>query len=85
MFAGNADPPAPGPGAQGSTATEIWDGSTWSNTTNLANFKQYVAGAGTANYGMQAGGDTGGTATPTLRFTEEWTGTNLATQTVTVS
>ena len=51
----------------------------------MANFKQYVAGAGTANYGMQAGGDTGGTATPTLRFTEEWTGSNTATQTVTVT
>ena len=85
VFAGNADPPAPGPGAQGSTATELWDGTSWSNTTNMANFKQYVAGAGTATHGMQAGGDTGGTATPTLRFTEEWTGSLEATGTITTS
>ena len=69
------------PGATtGSTAAELWDGSTWTTTASLANFKQYVSTAG-----FQCGGDTGGTATPTLRYTEEWTGSLEATGTITTS
>ena len=83
VFTGNSGgTPAVGPGPTGTIGAELWDGSSWSNTTNLSNFKQYSTGSGNAGIGFQFGGDTGGTATPLRRLTEEWTGSYEATVTV---
>ena len=82
---GTSPSPGPGTGSTGTIGAELWDGSSWTNTTNLSNFKQYSTGSGTAGIGFQFGGDTGGTATPLRRLTEEWTGSYEASITMTTS
>ena len=65
------------PGA--SSATELWNGTTWtSNPTGLATARDNGAPAGTQASALCAGGGPGS-------ISEEWTGTQTLTRTVTVS
>jgi len=66
------------------TSTEIWNGTTWTNNpTGLNTGRASAAGFGTSALGLAAGSDTG--SVPTDRATEEWTGTQTLSRTVTVS
>jgi len=67
----------------GLSSTELWDGTSWtSNPTGLATARQTLAGAGTQPAALAFGGSTGDGG---LNNTEEWTGTALATRTITAS
>jgi hypothetical protein len=64
-------------------ATELWNGSTWtSNPTGLATARSRLAGNGTQAAALAS---TGFNNTTQVANTEEWTGTALATRTITVS
>jgi len=66
------------------TSTEIWNGTTWTNNpTGLNTGRASAAGFGTTASGLAAGGDSG--SVPTDQATEEWTGTQILTRTVTVT
>jgi hypothetical protein len=61
------------------SATELWNGTTWtSNPTGLATARGGGAGIGTQALGFCAGGGPGSVS-------EEWTGSQLQTKTITVS
>ena len=73
IIAGNANPSP-------SAKTEKYDGTSWSETTDLGNPKYGLSGLGTASLGLTIGGP------PTLsKSTEEWTDPVYAIKTVTVS
>jgi hypothetical protein len=60
VFGGNINTPPPaGPGTPGivTTATNEWDGSTFTITANMATARQSYAGAGTATSAIGFGGD----------------------------
>jgi hypothetical protein len=57
-----------GPGT--STATEGFNGTSWSNYPNLATARRYIAGCGTQTSALGSGGQT----PTTVANTEEWTG-----------
>jgi hypothetical protein len=64
-------------------ATELWNGTSWtSNPNSLATARGYAAACGTQASGLNAGGSAGAAGITT---TEEWTGTNLGTRTITTS
>jgi hypothetical protein len=64
-------------------ATEFWNGTSWtSNPTGLATARQSFCGAGTQTVALAFSGYNGTTG---VGATEEWTGSNLATRTITVS
>jgi len=64
------------------TATESWNGSSWTtNPTGLATARFRTMGAGSQTAGLAIGGRT----TIYVADTEEWTGQQLQTKTITVS
>ena len=63
------------------SSTEEYNGSTWTNGGNLGTAKSVLAGAGTQTAGLGFGGYSGTFSTAT----EEFTGTQILTRTVTVS
>ena len=63
------------------TNTELYDGSSWTNSTAVATKRGQVAGGGTSTVGIVFGGSD---ATVT-NATEEFTGAALGTETVTTS
>jgi hypothetical protein len=73
-FGGNAGPP----GVTG--ATELWNGTAWtSNPTGLSGAAAEIGGTGTQASALRIGG-----GSPNVQ-TEEWTGTQTLSRTVTVS
>ena len=74
-FGGNS-----GPGT--SAATELWNGTSWTtNPNSMATGRQQIGGCGTQTAALGFGGYT----PPVTAATEEWTGTQTLTRTVTVS
>ena len=70
-------------GNPNTTATELWNGTSWSsNPTGLSTGRQHSYGAGTQTAALAVGGQT---PTTFVATTEAWTGTQLQTKTVTVS
>ena len=81
-FGGNIAAPS-GPLVASVSATEIWNGTSWtSNPNSLATSRYGLVGFGTQSSGLGSGGYTG---TGYSTSTEEWTGTALATRTITTS
>jgi hypothetical protein len=73
-FGGNDDGPT------NYSSTELWNGTSWTaNPTGLATARSNLAGCGTQTLALAFGGS------PTGAATEEWTGTVLATRTITTS
>jgi hypothetical protein len=71
--------------AFGGTAnlTDLWNGSTWTNTNNMATSRSASTNQiGTQNNAVAVGGSD---PTGNLNYTEQFTGTGVATKTVTVS
>jgi len=68
-----------------SASTELWNGTSWTSSSNMATGRQQIGSSGTtpANAAIGFGGGTAG-AVITLA-TEEWTGSTLATKTLTTS
>ena len=72
-----------GPGTPYFTATESWDGTSWTTTTSLpAARAQDVNGMGTQSSGLAALGYNG---TSFLNTSVEWTGQALQVRTITTS
>ncbi len=72
VFGGNFPPSAE------TTRTETWNGTNWTETSDLSTAREKLAGAGAYNTSALAfGGDPG----PTL--TEEWTDPGIITKTLT--
>jgi hypothetical protein len=61
--------------------TEKYDGSAWTSSGNMITARRDLAGAGTQTAGLAFGGANGATVTNT----EAWTGSVLATRTLTTS
>lgn len=62
---------------------DLWNGSTWTNTNNMASSRNAsTKQIGTQNNAVAVGGDPG---TGSVASTEQFTGTGVATKTVTVS
>jgi hypothetical protein len=73
-----------GGGQPGLTATELWNGTSWaSNPTGLSNGRGNGAGSGTQTSALMSGGAS--LTTALTAATEEWTGTVISNNTVTVS
>jgi hypothetical protein len=71
------------PGAPVTGATELWNGTAWTtNPNSLATARRLLGGAGTQTVAIGFGGFTDTVETAT---TEEWTGSTLATRTITTS
>ena len=80
LFGGNTGAPSY------TGATEFYNGTSWtSNPTGLATTRQYIASSanGTQNAAFAAGGDN--PSNTAVTSTENWTGSQFSTKTVTVS
>jgi len=64
----------PDPAGIGTSATEQYDGSSWSQVGGMANARSYLAGAGTSAAGLA----TGGNNSPYIAATEEFTSGSAA-------
>ena len=65
--------------------TELWNGTSWTtNPTGMSNSRIYTFGNGTQTSGLITAGQAGPPGVK-ITATEEWTGTQLATRTITVS
>ena len=62
----------------GPTATELWNGASWAETSNLNTGRNYLAGAGNKTNALGFGGDSGSRT----GATEEWSGSSNLTKTV---
>ena len=71
----NGGPPS------GGTATESFNGTSWTNTTSSSTSRDNAASCGTQALGAIFGGSN----TANVAATEEWTGIALQTKTITVS
>ena len=81
---GGQSGPYPSPTAT-TSATELYNGTSWtSNPTGLATAR-ITFGTGSQTAALAAGGDTSGANVGKVANTEEWTGQQLQTKTVTVS
>jgi len=61
------------------TGTEIWNGTSWTEVSDLAASRRYAGGVGTVTAALYIGGDTDNPAFPGGRFTarvESWNGTS---------
>jgi hypothetical protein len=70
------------PGARLAT-TLLWNGTTWSPTSNMATARSYAAPSGTQTAALGSGGRTPSVVSNSI--VEEWTGTQTLSRTVTVS
>jgi len=62
--------------ANNSALTELYDGSTWSTSANMATARRYLAGCGTTTAGLGFGGYApGGKSNATEEFTNTFNGT----------
>ena len=66
-FGGGVPYPSAPPPTVPSTKTEEWNGSSWSETTDLSVSRAYIAGSGTKTAALASGGSD-------KNNTEEWTG-----------
>ena len=64
-----------------SAVTELWNGTSWSNSTNLTTARRGLAAAGIQTAGLAFGGVT----TAPSNATEEFTGAFLSTKKITTS
>ena len=71
MAFGGASPPI-------SANTELWNGTSWTETTNMSTGREYLAGAGTPTSALAFGGQP---ASPNGTLTEEWTAPTTSTVT----
>jgi hypothetical protein len=62
-------------------STELYNGTSWTATTNLTTARTGIGGSGTQTLALAFGGDTPGFSAAT----EEWTGSVLQTKTITTS
>ena len=69
----------PGPSPPFTVNVEKWDGTSWTETSNVSTGRRQSAGAGTTSLGFVAGGD----AAPVTTATEEFTA-GVSTETVAV-
>jgi hypothetical protein len=79
-FGGSGNGPSSGP-FPNQNVTELWNGTSWTASNVMATARTGMASAGTQNAGLGAGGYT----TTAVTNTEEWSGTVLATRTITTS
>ena len=70
------------PGNTRTAATESWNGTSWTNTTSLPATNSAPAGAGTQTSALSIAGNG---AAGYLNTTNEWSGSQLAVKTITVS
>ena len=68
-------------GGNNSTATELWNGTSWTASTAMATARSGLVGAGTQTAGLGMGGYSAGYK----NNTEEFTGAAVATKTITTS
>jgi len=73
MAFGGGSAPAGGP-----VATELWNGASWAETSNLNTGRTYLAGSGNQTNALAFGGDSGSRT----GATEEWSGSSNVTKTV---
>jgi hypothetical protein len=71
-FGGNINPPVV-------ASTELYNGTSWTTTTNMATGRTSLGGTGTQTSALAFGGG------PVSTATEEWTGSTLQTKTITTS
>ena len=80
IFGGYKDPVGPAY----NTSTELWNGTSWNNETNMLSARNSCGSAGTAASALASGGQFTGDAI--LTTTEEWTGAGSpVTKTITTS
>ena len=70
------------PGETRVANTEIWNGTSWSETTDISTARAHLGGAGDDSSGLAFSGET---ATTPTGATEEWTAPVTSTVTFTVS
>jgi hypothetical protein len=72
-----------GGGSPPTTATELWNGTSWTTNPNSMGTARYnLGGAGTQSLGVAFAGNPGPAVT---NVTEEWTGSGVQVRTITTS
>jgi len=65
--------------------TEVWDGSSWTETTDMSTARAAAGPAGTTPLGLAAGGTTAGGNPGVTAVTEEWSNPAFENKIVTTS